>query len=475
MTPVMDLVQAFDLKLKRTSGTHGGEYTGYCPCCGGRSDGKRTDRFHVWPEQREGDGTYWCRICGIKGDSIQFVMDTQNLPFPDAARLVGADLKNNQTRAADSNRLRPIPGFKPAHPDISDPTKAVSPDPNQLWTEKAGKLVEYAAGHLAGSPGETVLKSKGITLETADRCRLGWLPETWYRPRSAWGAPESLKEDGTPKKLWLPEGLVIPLLSHDGQAVKRLRIRRDGDQDLRYYVVPGSSMAQMILGPQSASRCVCVVESELDAILISQECAEITRVVSMGNSTTKPDTATDSVLKQAARILVSLDNDPAGKSASAWWLATYPRAVMWPVPTGKDPSDAWQDGVNLRQWLMDGWPEGWKIVSQKKKPDHAATTPEPNPTSSSPVRTNPVAQNQTNNPIDPVDELYWLMKRHPKIGIINSDNRLSIDIYETFQQRYPSDYTRLITLLYQSNDVMDYLDWRGLGRINSANFFTGES
>lgn len=460
----MDLASQFGLNLRKTSTTHGGEYTGDCPCCGGRSDGKRTDRFHVWPEQRQGNGTYWCRGCGINGDSIQFVMDVQKVGFKEAARIVDFDLTGKQTSHTGSrSSLGAIPGFTARTNFEHTQTKTIH-EPPAVWAEKAGKLVEYAQKHLPGSPGEALLTQKGITHDTAVRCYLGWLPETLYRPRQAWDAPEALKEDGTPKKLWLPSGLVIPLISDDGQRVRRLRIRRQADDDPRYYVVPGSGMAQMILGPKSASRCVCVVESELDAILIHQECHEITRVIAMGNATTKPDHDADVVLNQASRILVSLDNDKPGKSASEWWLKTYSRAHYWPVPAGKDPSDAWQSGVNLRNWLMDGWPEGWRVIAEKKHTDRPddppsvsgqkAVSPEPAPVSA-----------------DPVDELFFLMKRHPKISILNRENRLSIDAYETFKVRYPSDYARLVTLLYQSSEVLDYLEWRGMDRITAGNFF----
>ena len=48
-------------ELRKASTTKGGEWHGPCPGCGG------DDRFHVWPEQKDG-GTYWCRGCNKAGD-----------------------------------------------------------------------------------------------------------------------------------------------------------------------------------------------------------------------------------------------------------------------------------------------------------------------------------------------------------------------------------------------------------------------
>jgi len=79
-----------DVSLTRVSNTGGGEYAGPCPSCGGR------DRFHVWPAE----GRYWCRGCGRKGDTLQYLRDFRNLSFHEAARLVGKQLGPYQPKPA---------------------------------------------------------------------------------------------------------------------------------------------------------------------------------------------------------------------------------------------------------------------------------------------------------------------------------------------------------------------------------------
>lgn len=78
---ILDLIGA-DTTLKRVSASKGGEFAGACPGCGGE------DRFRVWSES----GRFWCRRCGKKGDSIQYLRDFRNLSFKQAAQLVGKQL-----------------------------------------------------------------------------------------------------------------------------------------------------------------------------------------------------------------------------------------------------------------------------------------------------------------------------------------------------------------------------------------------
>jgi DNA primase len=56
-----------DTVLKKASGTHGGEYQGACPFCGGK------DRFRVWPNDTKPG--WWCRMCEKGGDAIQYLRE----------------------------------------------------------------------------------------------------------------------------------------------------------------------------------------------------------------------------------------------------------------------------------------------------------------------------------------------------------------------------------------------------------------
>jgi DNA primase len=52
-----------DVKLRKVKTTKN-EWVGPCPFCN-----KGDDRFHVWPDE----GRFWCRVCGQKGDILDYI------------------------------------------------------------------------------------------------------------------------------------------------------------------------------------------------------------------------------------------------------------------------------------------------------------------------------------------------------------------------------------------------------------------
>jgi DNA primase len=320
----LELLQV-NVTLKRVAMTNGGEYAGPCPFCGGR------DRFRVWPNQS--GGRYWCRGCRKHGDAIQWLRDTRGLSFQEACAELGIDPHS-----------RPKTEKPPRRPGEIKPN-------NPLWQKKAGSFLAQAKWNLwKNQDALTWLHSRGLRDNTIQAASLGWNAVGRYEDRQDWGLDLPQDEKGKVKKLWFPVGLVIPFVSNG--AVLRLRIRRPGCQR-RYMIVSGSDMRPMILG-EGKDR-VVVLESDLDAILIEQEGGEIVSVVALGNAQAKPDRETHEVLNRADLILISLDFDEAGrKSAWQFWLSTYPNARRWPVPIGKDPSEAFQEGLNIRAWIEAG-------------------------------------------------------------------------------------------------------------------------
>jgi hypothetical protein len=161
-----------------------------------------------------------------------------------------------------------------------------------------------------------------------------------------------VQRDGRPKRLWIPQGIIIPLQGNEG--ARRLRVRRQTKDDPRYVIVAGSSMSPLVL--KSITGIFVIVESELDAWLVFQEAGDIAGVMAMGSASSKPDAAAHDLLIKSGKILNALDYDPAGARA-AWkfWPETYGvKVTRWPVPEGKDPSDAWQRGINIRDWIDAG-------------------------------------------------------------------------------------------------------------------------
>jgi len=330
--------------MKKVATTNGGEYAGGCPWCGGR------DRFRVWPE--EDGGRLWCRGCGKHGDAIQWLRDYRGLSFQEACLELGREPSLKRPRENREDRPKPLPSFK--------------------WQERAGAFLNETVESLWKSKGAlSFLHGRGLRDDTIRAARLGWNPRDRYEERTSWGLEPEKDERGNVKKLWLPAGLVIPLVLNS--IVMRLRIRRPEGKP-RYVIVSGSDMRPMIF--DRGQWAVTVVESELDGLLIDQEAGDMAGAVALGSVQAKPDQETDRILKRASSILVSLDFDVAGARASwGYWLSSYPQARRWPVPYGKDPCEALQKGLNILTWIEAGLLG--QSHSERKETDQGTVKPFP--------------------------------------------------------------------------------------------------
>ncbi len=348
---LLDIATKAGRAYKKAGTTHGGEYQGPCPTCGGEN------RFHIWPHQGD-HGTYWCRSCDQAGDAIQYLMQIDGMTFKAAAATVGKDISGQDEYQAP-RFVRPR-GAGDGSGAFTPRTTTTAAD---IWVEHATKFCDACHAHLLVSPEHlSWLNARGLSIEAVKQYRLGWNAghngKDAYRVREGWGLPPSLKDDGKPKKLWLPVGLTIPMFSADG-VLQRLRIRRP-DGEPRYYLVPGSNTAPLIVG--AGARAYVIVESELDALLIHHHAGELVGAISQGNSTAKPDEVAATLLAPALTILVALDSDAAGMQASVWWRKNFPQAERWPVPVGKDPGEAFQAGVSIKEWVKAGLPPVFHVA-----------------------------------------------------------------------------------------------------------------
>lgn len=359
-----DLLGLFEAKGLKPVKKTGGEWAAPCPACGG------TDRCMIKPADHDGRGGYWCRQCGAYGDAIQFLRDYEGMTYGEACRHLGIEA----ARATSSLPRPPRPAA--AH----DPFQAApSVPPAEQWAEKAATFVGWAHQHLLANPQQLAwLAARGLPLEAVKAYRLGWNPgekgkSCLIRPRSSWGLPpvetepDAAGNPGKPKTtFWIPRGLVIPYFDPavaDGQ-VLRLRIRRpDADResfgkDKKYYVIPGSNMDAMILGREA--KAFVVVESELDALMLHHVAGDLVGTVSvMTANVRKIEAGVHAALADALVILVALDaegKDGAGAKGCGRWAASFPRAKRWPCPVAKDPGEAFEQGANLRAWIVAGLP-----------------------------------------------------------------------------------------------------------------------
>jgi DNA primase len=155
---------------------------------------------------------------------------------------------------------------------------------------KASQFVDHMK--LLHKPGVlTYLANRGLSLDAVRQYKLGWNDRDIFLPRENWGLVKQVKQDGSLKKLWFPQGLVIPAI--ESKDVVRLKIRRQfrkGDKLPRYVAVSGSMNGLTILGSS----------------------------------------------KQSAMIV---------------WQRLYSHAQPYPTPIGNDIGEAIQKGFKIRKWI----------------------------------------------------------------------------------------------------------------------------
>jgi len=454
MKNVIELLEAKGFSPKKASTTKGGEYHSACPGCGG------DDRFHVWPAQNEGKGSYWCRQCGKGGDNIQFLIDFDGVSFVEACRSLDVDLPEKQPFRTP--RVKQICGEGPGG---WQPVAAAEPE--TLWREKASKLVTWANENLLENKGRMRwLLERGILKKMVERHRLGWVPENMWRPRASWGLADEVKKDGKKKKLWIPQGLVIPLMA--GDTVMRIRIRRP-EGEPRYYAMPGSNMDCMITG--AGSRLAVVIESELDAILLERFVEDMARIIALGNSSRKPDAAAAEILRAANLILLSVDFDAGGINQVPWWERHFERVKYWPVPEAKDPGDAYKAGVDLRAWVTAGCPRGWfieaSLLGAHPGPVKKADPPAPEKEAKEPIEL-------TAEIPSGVRRLYELLKGTP-VFILNSENRTSLHAPRSWSDRHWELEKEISQLVYFDPPVFEYICSHPHERIGADNLIINKS
>jgi len=494
-------------QVKKVASTKGGEYAGPCPICGG------SDRFRVWPADKGGEGSWWCRGCGKGGDLVQWHVDFEGMAYKDAFRAAGrAPLTPDSGYVSKRQQRLQAVSTLPVADKKPDFIPRRHESPIETWQIKARELVDASHARLLETPKVLGwLHARGLDLDAVKAFSLGWFPgerdnPCMWRPRLSWGLPEVLNNSGKPKKLWIPRGVVIPWIVNG--EIKRIKIRRPkadlGDKGVKYYLIPGSVSEAALFNPDR--KAFVVLESELDAMLIAAKAGGLVGSVALGSAGNKPGAYSWDRLRHALRVLVALDNDDAGDKAYAWWSEHFDNAKRWPVSVGKDPGEAFAQGVDIRQWVMEGLPPVMTL-NLKHKPGASdqnsladasvATTPSgaalPKASSES------LLTDATNDPIpsaiqpDPAEsetaqgaddavggnddwlpqaiiDLREIIQRYP-VKIICTEGRLAIVNHPDF--RNEPVLNRLSDLVFWDPNVGAFLDSFPKNEIHRGNFAEG--
>jgi len=311
-----------------------------------------------------------CFSCGEGGDLIAIYAALRDLDDVEAFK----SFKSEFAPGAKSEPRTPVAPVRRAWSPV-----ATEPSP-ALWQERATEFVRHSAARLeSNSEVLAQLATWGVGVEAAKSCMLGWNDEDKAVPRPSWGL-ESLVKDGREKKIWLPEGLVLPMLAH-GRVVK-IKIRRPVARtsfgtDLRYWEVPGSTKMFHRYGRDS--KVWVLVETERDAVMIWSKVRDLgIGAMALGGASKRPDAESAGMLLASDLILNALDYDQAGAVNSArFWDREFPQCKRWPAPPskGKDAGDAFGGGLDIRSWVTAGLPSHVRRALDQRKQQPLVTAP----------------------------------------------------------------------------------------------------
>lgn len=308
-----------DIDLKRVATTHGGEYAGQCPFCGGR------DRFRVQPER----GSWWCRQCSPDEhwqDVLDYVMRRDGVGFYEA-------------------RLRLSNGGLASNFRITTPAPRPVPVQTMEWRAMANEIVAQCIVTLwADTPASrgalAWLKQRGLSEATLHAWQVGY-------------NPTSRKLSG----LWVDRGITLPYYLA-GQ-LRAINVRRSdmflkqNPAKAKYVMVQGSQRDFFGVDHLSHKPDLVIVEGEFDAMLVWQQANDLVDVLTMGAAGKVARELSLIYLVSAKRVFVATDNDQAGDAGAIKWLKLVgERGQRCVVPNGKDVTDFWKQGADLRCWLM---------------------------------------------------------------------------------------------------------------------------
>lgn len=332
-TDIVDVVSS-RVQLKKTG-------KNYAACCPFHKE--KTPSFTVSPDKQ----FYYCFGCGAGGNALGFVMDHDNLEFPQAveelAKAAGMEVPREEGRRGGKPRQ---PTDSPLYP---------------LLASAAEFYRQALKGHPQRRAAVEYLKGRGLSGEVARDFALGLAPPGWDNLLKHFGA------DNLQQKVMIDAGLLIEN-AETGKRYDRFRDRvifpiRDsrgrviafggrvlGDDKPKYLNSPETPVfhkGQELYGLYEARKHnrnldeIIVVEGYMDVIALAQQGLR-NAVATLGTATSEEH------LKRLFRLVPSVlfcfDGDQAGRNA-AWRAleATLPslqdgrKARFLFLPEGEDP------------------------------------------------------------------------------------------------------------------------------------------
>ncbi len=283
----------------------GGNLFGLCPF-----HNEKTPSFSVAPDKQ----IYHCFGCGKGGGVINFIMEIENLSYPDAVHFL----------ADRAGMTVPEDGQDSELPKMRKRMLALN--------KEAARWFYANLNSPAGEAAAAYLDKRQITKKTAVRFGLGYAPEGWQ------GLLDAMREKGFTSDEVVGAGLasrgqkpgqyhdkfrnrlMFPVLDVRGEVVGFSgRALQDG-QEPKYLNSPETlvfskrrTLFGINLAKNTKRNSMLLVEGNVDVVTLHQAGFDHA-VASMGTSLTTEQTRL--ISRYAKEIVICYDNDPAGRKAT---------------------------------------------------------------------------------------------------------------------------------------------------------------
>ena len=298
--PIEDVVGQYVALTRK-----GSNLFGLCPF-----HGEKTASFSVAPEK----GIYYCFGCHKGGGAVNFIMEIENLTYPDAVRFLA---KRVGLEVPEDDR-----------------EKSQYKKKERLWAlcKEAARFFNSQLKTSAAAPARAYIAKRGLSTSTVTRFGLGFAPDTWSSLMDAMIAKgytkEELLETGlvskNEKKGTLYDRfrnrLMFPIIDIRGNVIG-FGGRVMDDSTPKYLNSPETiifnkrrNLFAMNIVKKSKQGFVILTEGYMDAITLHQygfDCA----VASLGTSLTQEHA--DMLSKYTNEVVLTYDGDAAGQNATA--------------------------------------------------------------------------------------------------------------------------------------------------------------
>jgi DNA primase len=318
----------------------GTEFRALCPF-----HQERTPSFFVNPSKQ----SYYCHGCGAGGAVFQFLMQYENIDFPEAVRRLAS-------RAGIAIILEELSQEEEAKQSLRKRLLRLHFEASAWY--HSNLLRTKAAAHA-----RSYLQSRGVNIETAKRWQIGYAPKTWdslvhWATNSGFNREELMasglakpREEGNPRSRIYDrfrDRLMFPIHNDFGEVVafsgRILDPNASGGKYVNSPETPLFSKGNLLFGLHQSKRFIAnarqavVLEGQLDLITTFE--AGIQNVVApQGTALTARQASL--LHRFADEVVLFFDADAAGQKAAERALevlfAAGLQVKMGEMPAGEDP------------------------------------------------------------------------------------------------------------------------------------------